>query len=100
MAVFNTAPIVVGGIYRRRLPSPKGDGSPRYEYATCVAAEELHNGALQGRLVRASHDSLIVRENTDLMAGWDLVGRPTISDVFVPSSPQRPLETARGPRAG
>lgn len=96
---YKTAPVVVGGVYRRKLLAVDKEGGPLYEYALCASAEQRTDGKLTGILLRAGRMSVSVTEGQETMAGWDLMSRPVLLDEPVCSdAPPERDPFARTPR--
>lgn len=78
-----TAPLVPGGLYRKRHPV-----TGRYLYATISDAEEQHDGVLEGSLNMYGRKPVRVREGMERFSGWELIARPALLDEPVGPGPQ------------
>lgn len=64
-----TAPVVVGGVYR------KFEGG-KVLHGVCVAREEREGGQILGEIRHFGYPNAIVIEGRESMMGWDLIARP------------------------
>lgn len=96
---YKTAPVVVGGVYRRKLLITDKEGRPLYEFALCGSAEQRADGKATGILIRSGRMAASVTEGQESMAGWDLVARPAeLPEPVVSDAPPERDPFARTPR--